>query len=474
MLAVVACGGGGERAGKVQRAERPAAPHIALVVVDTLRRDHLGAYGYGRATTPAIDRWSERGLVFDTAYTPVPFTAPAVMSLLTGLYPEHHRVRMVFQRLPPEQITLPQYLKQAGYHTAAVVSNMVLTDEATGLGARFDYFDDFVDEPVRWSGTREKPAFERTAERTTDAAIAWLGKAKALGRPLFVWIHYMDPHGPYTPPAQPFRHDKPVPLDVKRVPPYNRMPGVTDGAEVVDRYDGEIAHTDRAVGRFLEAWGRELDPRRSVVLLTADHGETLMEEGREQWFTHGFNVWQEQALVPMVLAGEGVAAGRRADPVSLLDVVPTLLQVAGRRPPPGLDGRSLLGAGEPEREMLIQGVGRKRGQQFRAIVKGNEKWVLYSEGGIEQPEARRMFDLAGDPREQRPAAWPAALSGAPSTLLAVQRNDPDPSGLPAKETILVGQRLQTAKSQPEEGLPVVSPDVDPETLERLRALGYVQ
>jgi arylsulfatase len=448
---------------------------MALLVVDTLRRDHVSAYGYGRATTPAIDRWFGRGLVFDAAYTPVPFTAPAVVSLLTGLYPENHRVRMVFQRVPPDRLTLPQYLKRAGYHTAAVVSNMVLTDEATGLGGRFDYFDDYVDEPVRWSGARDRPAFERTADRTTDAALAWLGKAKGLGKPLFVWVHYMDPHGPYTPPAQPFRHDRPVRIDPKRVPVYNRPPGLTDGAELVDRYDGEIAHIDRAVARFLEAWERDVGLSHSLVILTADHGETLMEPGREQWFTHGFNVWEEQARVPLMVAGAGLSQGRRAEPVSLLDVVPTLLAAAGLRAAPGLDGRSLLSAGDADRELLIQGMGRTRGKQFRALVKGTQKWVIYSEGGVEHPGARRLFDLESDPQEQQPAAWPGpGASAGPPGLLAAFRNDPDPSGLPAKEGIIVGRRLDAAKPQPDGGLPVVSPDVDAETLERLRALGYVQ
>jgi arylsulfatase len=470
------CGGNHRTSGgKDAPAARANGPHIALLVVDTLRRDHLGVYGYERPTSPGIDRWARGALVFDAAYTPVAFTAPAVMSLLTGLYPERHRVRMVFQRLPTASVTLPQYLKQAGYHTAAIVSNMVLTDEATGLGSRFDYFDDYVDQPVRWSGTRERPAFERTAERTTDAALAWLGKAKTLGKPLFVWVHYMDPHGPYTPPDRPFTHRRSVPIDPKRVPAYNRAPGVTDGGDFLDRYDGEIAYTDRAVTRFLEAWERAVGPGQSVVVLTADHGETLMEPGREQWFTHGFNVWQEQARVPLMLAGAGVSAGRRAEPASLLDVVPTLLQAAGRRAPAGLDGLSLLAAGDPERELLIQGMGSTRGRQFRALIKGGRKWVLYSEGGVEQAVARRIFDLASDPGEQRPASWDGSTEdGAPRILLTALKNDPDPSGLPAKEGLLVGRRLTAAKSHPEQGLPVVSRDVDPETLERLRALGYVQ
>jgi arylsulfatase len=450
---------------------------VALLVVDTLRRDHVGTYGYERATTPAIDRLFGKGLVFDAAYTPVPFTAPAVMSLLTGLYPEHHRVRMVFQRLPPERLTLSQYLKPAGYHTAAVVSNMVLTDEATGLGGRFDYFDDYVDEAVRWSGTRERPAFERTAEHTTDAALAWLAKAKGLGQPLFVWVHYMDPHGPYTPPSEPFKHTRPVPVDPQKVPLYNRPPGLTDGAEWVDRYDGEIASVDHAVARFLEGWEREVGLSRSVVILTADHGETLMEPSREQWFTHGFNVWEEQARVPLMMMGAGIPEGRRAEPVSLLDIVPTVLTVAGQRQPAALDGRSLLGSEgrDAGRPLLVQGMGRMRGQQWRALVMSRHKWVIYSEGGAEQPALRRLFDLDRDPGEAHPAAWGAPIGSAETeALFAALRNDPDPSGLPAKESILLGHRLAEAKAPPGTGLPVVSREVDPATLERLRALGYVQ
>jgi choline-sulfatase len=219
---------------------------------------------------------------------------------------------------------------------------------------------------------------------------------------------------------------------------------------------------------------REVGLSHSVVILTADHGETLMESGREQWFTHGFNVWEEQARVPLMMAGAGIRPGRRTDPVSLLDVVPTLLEVAGLRRASGLDGRSLLMA-ELDRGLLIQGMGRTRGQQFRALVKDGQKWVIYSEGGVEQVPQRRRFDLGRDPLEERPAPWPGPEpSAAVRTLFAALRDDPDPSGLPAKETILLGHRLNQAKALPGGGLPVVSRDVDPETLERLRALGYVQ
>jgi arylsulfatase A-like enzyme len=250
---------------------------------------------------------------------------------------------------------------------------------------------------------------------------------------------------------------------------------VTDAAEFVDRYDGEIAHTDRAVARLLEAWQREVGLERSVVAFTADHGETLMEPGRELSFTHGFGVWEEQARVPLMLLGKGIPAGRRAQPVSLLDVVPTLLATAGLPAAPGLDGRSLLADPPAGRELLIEGMGRSRGKQFRALLKGARKWVIYSEQRNEQVQARRLYDLAHDPQEQHPSSWPAQDSeDTLPALFTALRGDPDPSGLPAKEGVVLGHRLDAAKVRPSEGLPVVAKDVDPETLERLRALGYVQ
>jgi arylsulfatase A-like enzyme len=176
----------------------------------------------------------------------------------------------------------------------------------------------------------------------------------------------------------------------------------------------------------------------------------------------------------MMLAGAGITRGRREERVSLMDVVPTVLAAAGLPAARDLDGRPLLES-RADRELLIQGMGRTRGNQFRALVRGTKKWVVYSENGEEQSGERRMYDLRSDPQEQHPAPWSAGQAeGAASVLLAALRDDPDPSGLPAKESILVGRRLTAAKARPSEGLPVVSREVDPETLERLRALGYVQ
>ena len=459
-------------AGPQARATAPPRPDLVLVVIDALRADRLGLLGAPRATTPALDRRLAGGLVFEHATTPIPFTAPSVISLLTGRYPQNHRVRLIFQRLPPEQATVPERLAALGYRTGAVVSNMVLTDEATGLGARFDDYDDFVDQRVRWSGVSERPSYERDARRTTDAALEWLARTAADPGPLFLWLHYMDPHAPYAAPDDrptDHRHAGTMPVEASRVATASRLAGVTDGLEYVDRYDEEVSFADREVARFLDAWDAVRGLARTVVVLTSDHGETLMEEGRERWFAHGFGVWEEQLRVPLVVRGPGVPAGRRTDAVSLLDIAPTLVELAGGGAVPDLDGRSLLREPAP-RELLHEGIGNARGTQLRALRSGALKWVLYTERGVERPERRRLYDLDRDPLEISPLPWQA--TPAPELLFAALRADPDPSGLPARESILAGRRLTEPKSRPD-GLPVVSERADEETRKKLEALGYL-
>jgi len=185
-----------------------------LITVDTLRADHLGMYGYSRDTSPNIDRWFADSRVYQRAYATEAATAPSVASILTGRLPQHHRVRLFYQLLGREIPALPDILAGAGYQTAAVVSNLVLTDEAMGMASRFDSYDDFVDEP---EPSRE--VWERNARRTSDAAIGWLDDQRDPARPSFLWVHYMDPHGPYQAPedrSTNFEHDRPLPFVTRR------------------------------------------------------------------------------------------------------------------------------------------------------------------------------------------------------------------------------------------------------------------
>ncbi|MBW2416934.1 MAG: sulfatase [Deltaproteobacteria bacterium] len=439
-------------------AEDEAGPagsgHILLVTVDTLRADHMGLYGYARATTPQIDRFfGERGRLFLRAYATSAYTSPSVVSVLTGLLPQDHRVRLFLQLLGDE-IPLLSEMLPAPYESAAFVSNSVLTDEAMGIGHRFDHYDDFV-------GEREanRAAFERTARRTTDAVLRWLRDERDPDRPLFLWVHYIDPHGPYGPPEEPplrFSHDQPLPIDIARVPVVQRRRGQDDGLDYVDRYDEEIAYADAQIGRLFDAWAEIGPVDDSLVLFTADHGETLMEH--ERWFDHGYHVYEELVRVPLLLRGYGVPPGRSEALVSGVDLVPTILGFAGAPVDPALPGFDLR---DPEAIASDRAVFAEA-RRWRTAIQGDRKWMLEYRQGRREIMDRRFYDLARDPGEQSPEPW--QQEGTTTRwLLELGERDPDPGGYPHDPRR--GHKLEAPK---------ISPHATPEQLEQLRALGYVE
>ena len=449
----------------------PTSRDLLLVTVDTLRADRVGLYGYDRPTSPRIDEWFDAGTVFEAAYSTDASTSPSVVSMLTGLLPQDHGVRLLYQRLSPAIPTVADWLGESGYQTAAVVSNVVLTAEAIGLDQRFGYYDDYVDE-------REphRPIFERRASRTTDAAVYWLTQVRDSERPSFLWVHYIDPHGPYRPPEDKpidFDHDAEQPVDPKRIPDYVREPGLSDASEYMDRYDEEIAYTDREVGRLLDVFAdvtTDVDP---LVLFTADHGESMTEH--ELWFRHGHHVYEEVTRVPLLALGAGFEPERVTVPVSNADVAATLLAAAGFRHS-GIYARDLRSP-DPQRPVFSES--SDAGKQWRAMWLGHDKWMVrlgrsnsafarwsrnllrtYAFTSVVEHE-RRYYDLEADPRELHPRDWGSDVRSGPLTALVAA--DPLPAGRPLALGDLAGSQIEAPK---------VAPGVDPETIEKLRALGY--
>ncbi len=447
-LAIASCGSG--------TPDRPR--DVILITIDTLRADHLGIYGYGRDTSPGLDRFFANGAVFERSYSAEASTAPSVASILSGLLPQEHRVRLFYQLVPEDVPLLPELLP-ASYQTAAFVSNMVLTDDAMGMASRFDRFDDFVD-------TREssRKVFERDAERTTDAALAWLATERDASRPLFLWVHYIDPHGPYRPPANwevPFDPPAPFPIPESMIPEYTREPDQNDGNDYVHRYDAEIHYADAQVARLLEAYGRMRPIDDALTILTSDHGESMMEH--ERWFTHGYHVYEEVVRVPLLVRGPGVEAGRFDAPVSGLDIASTILAFAGVERPElrGADLRS-GSALDPERAVFLEASQKQR--QWRSVVQGSEKWIVAVRGKRREVIEAARYALDADPHELEGAAFGAELpddSDALARLRELIASDPDPSGIPAEWA--KGIKLDQPK---------VAPGVSAEARARLRALGY--
>jgi arylsulfatase A-like enzyme/predicted Zn-dependent protease len=291
--------------------------NVLLITLDTTRADHLGSYGYAAAETPRLDELAADGVLFENAMTPTAFTLPSHSSIMTGLYPPFHGVRLNGgAALADVQTTLAERLGEAGYRTGAVVGAFVL-DQRWGLAQGFEVFDDQFD--IGSDQKLDLAGVQRPGNRVVDKGLAWLEQPDH--RPFFAWLHFYDPHNPYDPP-EPFR---------------SRFEGVgTHGL-----YDGEIAFTDTQVGRLLD-W---LDHRglidETVVVVVGDHGESLGDHGEKE---HGFYIYDATIRVPLIIRVPGAVAGgaRVAAPVRTIDILPTVLDLVGIEPPTPLHGESLV------------------------------------------------------------------------------------------------------------------------------------
>ncbi len=309
----------------------PQAAHAAgllLITIDTLRADHLGCYGYRLGATPAIDALAKLGAKFEHAFAAAPLTLPSHAALLTGTYPFYNGVRdQPGFRLPSEIPTLAESFAGAGYATGAVLGSPVLS-RRFGLDRGFDEYDD------RFSTSTEEqeaglPNIKRPAETVVRLALAWLD-SKPSGKPFFLWLHFYDPHLPYRAP-EPFR---------------SRFAGRP--------YDGEIAYTDSALAKLFAALRSRGLFDSTTIALTADHGEGLGDHGES---THGYFIYDSTLRVPLLVkaatlttAGTpsgSVGTAHSADiqaPVSLVDLTPTLLRLAGIDIPAIMQGTEFSGS----------------------------------------------------------------------------------------------------------------------------------
>jgi choline-sulfatase len=382
-------------------------PNVLLVTIDTLRADHLGCYGRAAAATPTLDALAGRGVRFATAVAHVPLTGPSHASILTGRTPLRHGFRdNGGYVIPAEAPTAADDFRRAGYQTAAFVSGFPL-DRRFGFDRGFETYDDHL---PKGNDPRRTPYVERFADATTDAALRWLARPATGTSPFFLWVHYYDPHAPYEPPgalAERFRSSP---------------------------YDGEIAFVDSQLARLLAALDGNGQLARTLVLVTADHGESLGEHGEG---THGLFVYDATLKVPWIMAGPGLAAGRVAPTVARgIDVLPTLLDYAGLALPPGIEGRSLRPAADgremadapayseslyAEREFGWAPLHAWRTERFKLIEAPRpELYDLQADAGEQSNRVADMPERAAELRRPLQAALSAAT--APAAAATV---DPD-------------------------------------------------
>jgi len=305
-------------------AQTPAKPplNVVLITIDTLRADHIGCYGYKQIKTPNIDALAADGARFESAFAVVPVTLPSHTSMLTGTYPMLSGMHdFSGNKLSPLQPTLASILKQAGYQTGAVIGAAVL-DSRFGLNQGFDFYYDHFDFSRLDEANLDE--MERPGNVVADVALHWLAKdwlAKNSQKKFFLWMHLYDPHFPYHPP-EPYSRE------------YSAQP-----------YDGEIAFADEQVGRLLRFLKEKGIYKNTLIVLCGDHGESLGEHGEK---THGFFIYNATMHVPLIIRlpdnrlPENAAARVVANPVSLVDLMPTVLGAVGVEIPSQVQGRSLL------------------------------------------------------------------------------------------------------------------------------------
>jgi arylsulfatase A-like enzyme len=410
--------------------DRPARPNVVLIVIDTLRRDHLPFYGYAHDTAPFLSRLAGESAVFERVHSTSSWTAPATASLFTSLEPAQHGVREGFQAaqarggggarfridaLPPETETVAEVMKKAGYRTFAVSDNLNVSPLA-GFQQGFDRF---------WYSNDAGSGFVNATLREQ------LERIRAAS-PYFLYIHYMDPHRPYA----------------RRVPYYEEQGDSL--ADEIAAYDSEIRAVDEAIKEAFDAFGWK---DGTILILTADHGEEFQDHGG---WDHGRTLFSEVLDLPLLVFSSGgdIAPRRFVERVSLLDVLPTLRSWAGARPEAGDRGESLLPAlrGEvplrPDR-VFFGDLLRPPwfgGETLVSLIENDRKYVRISTGG------ESLYDLSADPGEKRDMA----------------------SEAPAFTAEARGNLDRAVREWPV--FPAARPEVDleDEQIDKLRALGYIQ
>jgi arylsulfatase A-like enzyme len=404
-------------------------PNILLIGIDTLRADELGSWGRAPSLTPSLDRFAEESDVWLDAFTAFNATNPSFASMMTGLYGKNHGVYDLKTPLPRSQTTLAERLGSAGYASLAVISASHLGDHNSGLGQGF--------------GQVVTAGEHFSAELATDDAMEWLDGHRETGKPFFVWLHLFDPHTPHTPPqpfALGFRPASAVGMaPIQAWVPF-RQPGPRSFVEQVlggqrDLYDGEVAYLDRQVGRLLDFLkGRGL-LENTVVVVVADHGESLGEHG--VLFRH-LGLHDTTTHVPLMIRWPGERReGRKIHGlVQTLDLFPTLLKTAGLAVPPqdGRDLRELTGDDRPGRRAVFAEHSAKLGLMVRTE---RYKYILSWNNARFFPDGPSLFDLKADPGENRNLAGQGLaaekeMEGLLRGFLADRRARPE--ALPREQT----------------------------------------
>jgi len=446
-----------------------ARPPIIVIVIDTLRADYLGAFGFDGPISPNLDALAEESVLFERCSSQAPWTTPSMAAMMTSLYPEAHGVRLApddprrlqdWRRrwtpaIPESTTTLAESLHDRGYRTAAFVANPWLV-KGLGFEQGFDTFDANAAERL-----------DRDASTVLQSGRVWLDPVTSEDDPTFLYLHLMDVHGPYTAPESDFTEVRSsAGLGPARIvpdsgfrhiekyllkPPWTRQQDRRELRVWRGRYAAGVHAVDRRLGVFIQALRDEGIWDRQLVVVTSDHGEELFDNGG---WDHGFNLHDHQLHVPLMIRFPRSKHGgsRVAGSVRLVDLMPTLIGLAGADEPPGMTGLDL-------RPLVVGGAGRAADRPaFATSVKHRPGATAYFDGRYklmsDLAERRlRLYDLAADPGEHHDLA-----DEQPEIVRRLGR--------------LLGAEI--AKVEPGEPRVDRAGDIPEEQADRLRELGYLE
>ena len=424
----------------------PGRPDVLLIVIDTLRADHLGVYDYPRETSPHLDALAAESILWRRALSQAPWTSPSVGALLTGLHPAALGYGDSRDPSRPDErlLFLAEILRENGYETEAIVSHTYVSAEL-GFDQGFDRFDD---------GDAQGPGHV-SSPSVTDKAIAALERPPE--RPFFLFAHYFDPHFNYL------RHepwdfdpdyDGELPEHMGALRRIAKTLSPRDAEQLRARYDSEIRFTDHHIGRLLDALRRLGRYDDTLIIVTADHGEAFLDR-KDRWIGHTKTLYQEAIHVPLMIKLPGGAGGGTVvdSAVGLIDLVPSLLATLDLKNPAdyAFDGRALpLADSQALRasgERPIFSETTARGHWLQSVVRGRHKLIFDRKRG-----RIKFFDLDRDPGERQ------NLSADPPPELAEL----------ARELRAWNRAMEPRRPRPQE-----PPERTAEEQERLRALGYL-
>ena len=459
--ALAGCPGPKPERAKPTPSARPAAAgdrvSVLLITIDTLRADHMSSYGYRRPTSPRMDAFARRGAVFEQAYTYWPKTRGSFVGIMTGRFASQTGYSKSHPLLLGWNPTLASVLKDAGYETVATVDNPNVAS-SLGYARGFDRYRE------TWEEKSLATEMDRTRAITGDG-VRYLGQANP-DRPFLLWLHYVNPHAPYEPPAP--WDTAFLDAEASRGPALRPVDGFHGGVPrpwwvpgkglgwYVAQYDGEIAAVDAEVGKLLEALDGSAVRDRTLVVITSDHGESLGEH--DFYFDHGENLFDPSMRIPLLVAGPGVPPGQRTDVLATtLDLVPTVLDAVKVSYPPDLAGESLLPAARGERRPDRP---RLHGQNDRNLLGAWDRRFKIVATPSDEGARYALYDRATDPGETRDAtrAHPERAREERRELeLFRERSD---AWMVKTRRLLEGQSGEERLSG--------------EACEKLKAMGYVQ